>query len=84
VIDTATLNVIATIPVGASPHSIAVHPNRPLAANVNYDANSVTEIDTSTLRVVTTIPVGKNPRDMYGRQMDGLLTLSTRAATTSR
>ena len=47
-----------------SPHSVAVHPTRPLVANVNYDAASVTMIDTEHRPVVATIPVGKNPQDI--------------------
>ena len=52
------------MPVQTSPHSLAVHPTRPLVANVNYDAASVTVIDTNTDRVVATIAVGKNPQDI--------------------
>ena len=64
VIDTTTLKVLATIPVGTSPHSIAVHPNLPLVANVNYDAGTVSVIDTTTDQVVATIPVGRNPQNI--------------------
>ena len=52
------------VPVQTSPHSVAVHPTRPLVANVNYDSASVTMIDTNTEQVIATIPVGKNPQDI--------------------
>jgi YVTN family beta-propeller protein len=41
-----------------------VHPTRPLVANVNYDAASVTMTDTNSNQVVATIPVGRNPQDI--------------------
>jgi YVTN family beta-propeller protein len=56
VIDVPTLTVLGTIPVGMSPHSIAVHPSLPLAANVNYDAGTVSVIDTSTDQVTRDHP----------------------------
>ena len=61
VLDTVDNSVLAEVPVQTSPHSVAVHPTRPLVANVNYDAASVTMIDTDTDQVVATIPVGQEP-----------------------
>jgi YVTN family beta-propeller protein len=52
------------IPVEKSPHSVAVHRTRPLVANVNYDADSVTVIDTNTNEVIATVAVGDNPQDI--------------------
>jgi YVTN family beta-propeller protein len=48
--------------VGTSPHTVAVHPTRPLVADVNYDSASVTFIDTTTDHVVATVPVGIHPQ----------------------
>jgi DNA-binding beta-propeller fold protein YncE len=74
VLDTASRSVVAQVPVGASPHSVAVHPGQPLVANVNYDGDSVSLIDTATESVVgaapgcrvgcTTIKVGHHPQDL--------------------
>ena len=44
--------------------SSTVNPRLPIAANVNYDSDSVSVIDTNTLNVVATIPVGHNPQDI--------------------
>ena len=47
------------MPVQTSPHSVAVHPTRPLVAAVNYDSDSVTMIDTDSERVVADGPGGR-------------------------
>ena len=64
VVDTATRTVTAEVPAERSPHSVAVHPNRPLVAATNYDSDSVTMIDTDTERVVATVRVGGGPQDV--------------------
>ena len=63
-LDPTTLEVVASIAVGTSPHSLAVHPTRPLVANVNYDSASVSMTDTTTNTVVATIDV---PANQIGR-----------------
>ena len=61
-IDTATNTVITTIPVPTSPHSIAVHPTRPILIVATYDADSASVIDTDTNMVLADIPVGRFPQ----------------------
>ena len=51
-------------PSRRSPHSVAVHPTRPLVAGADYDSDSVTMIDTDSERVVATVPVGDGPQDV--------------------
>ena len=45
-----------------SPHSIAVHPTRPILIVATYDADSASVIDTNTDTVLTSIPVGAFPQ----------------------
>jgi YVTN family beta-propeller protein len=65
-IDTATQQVIATIPVGVSPMGIAITPNgeEVYATNqyVGTGTATVSVIDTTTLTVIATIPVGAHPQ----------------------
>ncbi len=72
------------MPVGTSLHSLAVHLTRPLVANVNYDAASVTMIDTNTDKVVATIAVGKNPQDVAWAPTGASPTSPTSPATACR
>ena len=58
VIDIATLTVIATIGVGTSPVSVAVHPNRNRVYVANSGSNSISIIDTTTNSVVGTLSMG--------------------------
>jgi LPXTG-motif cell wall-anchored protein len=61
VIDTATDNVIALIPVGNSPMCVAVNPSGSRVYVTNQNDRSVTVIETSTNTVVATIPLGTGP-----------------------
>jgi YVTN family beta-propeller protein len=61
VIDTATYNVVATIPVGQYPAAIAIAPNGAFAYVANFNSNSVSVIDTTTNTVTATISVGTGP-----------------------
>ena len=54
-------STIATIPVGLSPHSVAVSPNGDVVYVVNRDSNDVSVIDIASLEVTQTIAVGDRP-----------------------
>ena len=61
-IDTATKQVIATIPVGRGPLGIGVTPNGEEVYATNQGTGTVSVINTSTLTVVATIPTGDLPQ----------------------
>jgi len=63
VIDTATNTVVATVPVGASPQSVAVAPDGAFAyvANFGSSPGTVSVINTTTNSVAATIQVGNAP-----------------------
>src|SRR5216684_8872391 len=61
VIDTATYSVVATIPVGQYPASVAITPNGAFAYVANFNSNSVSVIDTATNNVTGTVSVGTGP-----------------------
>jgi YVTN family beta-propeller protein len=61
VIDTAAGTVVATIPVAAGPHGMAITPDGRTVYVSGDGSSSVDVIDTTTDKVVTTIPVGKTP-----------------------
>jgi YVTN family beta-propeller protein len=64
VIDTAAAAVVATVPVAAGPHGMAVTPDG-RTVYVSGDASSeVSVIDTATDRVARTIEVGKTPHGL--------------------
>jgi YVTN family beta-propeller protein len=58
VIDTVGNNVIATIPVGASPWGVAVSPDGSRVYVTNQASRTVSVVDTATNTVTATIPVG--------------------------
>ena len=58
VIDTASLQTIASIPVGSTPKNIRITPSGRHLFVTNYDSNFMTQIDTATNQVVRNIPVG--------------------------
>jgi YVTN family beta-propeller protein len=63
VLDSASNQVVATIPTGAEtgPYSVAVSPDGKTAWVVNYDSGSVLSIDTATNQVVgAPIPIQKS------------------------
>jgi serine/threonine-protein kinase len=64
VLNVADATILATIPVGRSPHSIAPSPDGSRVAVVNYDGNTVSMIDTKTNQVTATIPVGQGPQSV--------------------
>jgi YVTN family beta-propeller protein len=63
-IDTATKQVIATIPVGQGQHpmGIAITPNGEEVYATNQHGGTVSVIDTTTLTVIATIPTGAHPQ----------------------
>ncbi len=62
VVNTATNTVVATIPVGTNPQSIAVNPAGTLVYVANNGSNTVSVIDTATNAVVgAPIAVGNHP-----------------------
>ena len=58
VIDTATQQVIATVPVGQGPMGIAIRSDGREVYTANSRGNTVSVIDTTTLSVIATIPTG--------------------------
>jgi len=65
VIDGISRSVIATTPVGKSPHYIVLDPSGRYAYVTNGESNSVTILDTATHRVVSTIEgVGRDPQQI--------------------
>jgi YVTN family beta-propeller protein len=56
--------IVATIPVGSTPASIAVSPNNQTVYVANYDAGTVSVIDTATNTVTFTITVGNLPSSL--------------------
>jgi YVTN family beta-propeller protein len=65
VINTATNQVTATVPVGRGPVWIAITPNGAQVYVVNADSNDVTIIDTFTNKVTATISVGAYPLSVW-------------------
>jgi uncharacterized repeat protein (TIGR02543 family) len=63
VINLATQSIIATIPVGINPNSIAIDPQSGKAYVTNYNSlsKSVSVIDTNTNSVVSTIQLNDSP-----------------------
>ena len=64
VIDTATGTVVATVPVSAGPHGMAITPDGRVAYVSGDGASTVTAIDTATDKVAQTIEVGKSPHGL--------------------
>jgi YVTN family beta-propeller protein len=58
VIDTASMSITATIPVGNLPYGAGVTPDGGRAYVASYSSNTVSEIDTQRNTVTRTIPVG--------------------------
>ena len=69
VIDTASNAVVATVPVGAAPFGVAVHPTNGRAYVANAADNTVSVLDTATHTVLTVVSVGAAP---YGVAVDPL------------
>lgn len=61
VIDTSSNTVTATIPVGLTPTSVALTPDRASLYVANGSSNSVSVVSTATNTVTATIPVGNIP-----------------------
>jgi YVTN family beta-propeller protein len=61
VIDTATNNVTATIPVGLGPWASAINPTGTRAYVTNLTDGTVSVIDTALNSVIATVPVGASP-----------------------
>ena len=61
VIDTATDNVTATVPVGIWPYTVAVNPAGTKAYVVNAGSRTVSVIDTTINKVTATVNVGNYP-----------------------
>src|SRR6476469_2284843 len=76
VIDGKTNKVVATIPVGASPHGV-VALDSPVGGFstiyvTNSGSNTISVIDGKTNKVVATIPVGASPHDIIGSMLGKL------------
>ena len=61
VIDTATDQVVARVPVGRHPAHVVLTPDSRFAYVTNGGENTVSVVDTDTRHVVATIPVGAYP-----------------------
>ena len=62
VLNAADARLLATVPVGRSPHSMAPSPDGSRVAVVNYQGNTVSMIDTKTNQVTATVSVGRGPQ----------------------
>jgi YVTN family beta-propeller protein len=61
VLDTTTLQMIATIPVGSRPYAPVCSPDGTQLWVPSHDDAQIDVIDTSSLQVIRTIPVPRNP-----------------------
>src|SRR5947199_4207491 len=61
VINTATYNVVATVPVGQYPAGVAVTPDGAFSYVANFNSNTVSVINTVTNTVTATVRVGTEP-----------------------
>ena len=61
VIDTATNAITATVPVGTTPHGLAVLPDGSRVYVADHGSEAVSVIDSATSTVVATIPVAGAP-----------------------
>ncbi len=64
VIDRASLQVVATVPVGDSPIGLDLTPSQTLLLVTNSGEASVSFVDTGTLQVVATVAVGVQPNQV--------------------
>jgi YVTN family beta-propeller protein len=64
VINTGTNTVVATVPVGGGPQSVAITPNGGLAYVVNYFPDNISIINTASNTEVATAPAGSDPIDI--------------------
>jgi YVTN family beta-propeller protein len=61
-VDSATLAVVAVVPVGANPQDIAFAPDGARAYVVNMGSDTISVLDTATRTVVATVAVADAPR----------------------
>ncbi|MGY8959609.1 MAG: YVTN family beta-propeller repeat protein, partial [Alphaproteobacteria bacterium] len=73
VIDTRTDKVVATVPVGATPHQVAVSDTLGKMITSNTDDNTISIIDLETLRAVATVTLGNTPEHMEISPDGGIL-----------
>ena len=73
VVDTAAGSVVATVPVSAGPHGMAITANGATVYVSGDGASSVDVIDTASDKVVKTIEVGKTPNGIAITPDDRLL-----------
>jgi len=66
VIDVASFQAIAEIPVGLHPSGIQISPDGRVAAIANANSDSVTFVDTSSLEVVETVSLPSFPEGYLG------------------
>jgi len=64
VIDTASLAVVATVPVGSAPRGVFVDPSNGRIYVMGTESDSVSVIDGATHAVTKTLPVGRFPLSM--------------------
>jgi serine/threonine-protein kinase len=64
VLDPTDAALLATVPVGRSPHSIALSPDGSRVAVANRDGDTVSMINTTSNQVSATIPVGQGPQNV--------------------
>ena len=62
VIDGASKQAVATIPVGKWPHQVAFSPDGARAFVANGESATISVIDTASRKVISEIPVGKDPQ----------------------
>lgn len=75
IIDTATNNITATVPVGRAPCGIEVTPDGTKVYVVNYASHTVSIIDATTDKVTDTVKIGKYPVEIaFGNFVDSNMT----------
>ena len=82
VIDGATQQVTARVPVGLWPTDVAVNPVRNCIYVANAGGNSVSVIDGATLQVVATVAVGSDPKAIAVNTVTGRVYVANRGSGT--
>jgi YVTN family beta-propeller protein len=80
VYDPARAAVVATVPVGGGPLSVAVYVKRNVALVGEYNAGTVSLVDLSTARVLRSIRVGDGPTGIAVKESNGTAIVACKLA----
>jgi YVTN family beta-propeller protein len=78
--DPARAAVVATVPVGGGPLSVAVYAKRNVALVSEYSAGTVSFVDLSTARVLRSIRVGDGPMGIAVKESNGTAIVACKLA----